>query len=223
MKRFYLILLLLFQNCILLFSQEKYNFFINEFSRFYENKKTQFQIFSEKAIKQYYLKNESDFMTEDFKILSIPEILLKKSKKIYQNIDSTNLVQYFDAKSMFYNLTLVYRDSTYLGTVLSKNNTNNEYLPKPQVEEFVYENLFLKLSEIQPDIIFTVQNINGYFLIKEKKIFVLHSSNLCSTYKIYSMDEYTEKFKSDIFTIFFHYEPRIKNIICGNVLYLVIM
>ncbi|GHT79317.1 hypothetical protein AGMMS50262_22840 [Bacteroidia bacterium] len=161
-------------------------------------------------MKGYWKKTKNDSIRPKYDYLFIPEILLKKSKKLYQNIDSTNLVQYFNPKSMYYHQTLVSVDSAYVGDIRAWGSKVgvNDYDPKPKVDDFVYEILYKNLLEIKPDVVFQVRN-GGYFFIRQNKLFALFP-----LYEpvVYPIDEYTEKFKDDIFFLF-GYEPREEPII----------
>jgi len=217
----YIILVLCFMSISLFsFAQEKYQPFILAFTKNYNNKWQEFQRESDKALKDY--KNLKQGIIDENKELNkynyifIPELLLRKSKNLYKIIDSTNLVQYFDPQSVFYHRTLVSADSLYIGDIISlyTKSVKNEFTLKPNVNNFIFEQLYKKLAEINPDMVFTVQNIEGYFFIKEKNLYVLNRERANVNFQIYSIDEYTDKFKRMIFSTFFHYVPRMKYIIC---------
>jgi hypothetical protein len=183
-----------------MYSQEKYNSFIIDVQKVFATNQLDYQKLSNNVMEKHFDREYSDNVSFIF----IPELLLKKSKKLYNKIDTTNVIKYFDAQSMFYHKILVYSD-TLIGQIWSHSKNINKYQSKSNNS---FDSLFIKLKAIKPEIIFTVQNINGYFYIKNNEIYVLCD---CITYTI---DSYTEKFREELFTVFFHYQPREKYIVC---------
>jgi hypothetical protein len=198
------------------YSQEKYQSFIDEITNIYYKNLPKLQQELDKVMNNYikFHEEKGEDKQSRYSYLPIPELLLKKSKKLYHNIDSTNIVQYFDTQTMFYSHALVFIDSTYVGEIdaWSLNTGENIFYPKPPNGNF-YSHLHKQLVAIKPDIVFTVQNILGYYFIKENKLYVLDYQRNTNDFIIYSIDSYTEIFKNKIFFLF-KYEPRLKRIIC---------
>jgi len=209
MKKVYLIFLFSFI-CVSLYSQDKYQSFIIELTQVYDRNCQKFQKESKKAMKHYYKAQKEQLQ---FDYLFIPEVLLKKSKTLYIEIDSTDIVKYIDPYSMFYYQTLVGSDCSYIGKIISKYPIRkNEYEPKPTINNYVYELAYKKFIEIKPDIVFTVQNIGEYFFIKDNELFALtrKSGTFDDNFIVYHIDEYIKIFKEDIFAPIFRYVPRIE-------------
>jgi hypothetical protein len=204
--------------CVSIFSysQEKYQPFIDEIVGVYYKNLQQFQQISDKTMQNYFKsqREKKRHQQSRYSYLPIPELLLKKSKKLYRSIDSTNIVQYFDNQSLFYSHTLVFTDSIYVGEIeaWSLKIRENKFYPVPKDGNF-YSNLYNKIAEIKPDVVFTVQNIPGYYFIQENQLYVLDYQKKTNSFIIYSIDEYTKIFKDKIFFLF-KYEPRLKPIIC---------
>ena len=213
----YICVFLCFMSVSFTQAQEKYQSFIKELTTVYDKKKKTFQRESQQTMQDYLQSNQGNVKNqqERYDFLFIPELLLKKSKKLYKDIDSTNLVQYFDSKSMFYHRTLVSIDSSYVGHIEVRNFKNVEYIfwPKPFVDNFIYERLYKQLVAINPDMVFTVQNVGWFFFIKDNSLFALAGGGRDEDFLVYTIDEYTEDYRRYIFFIF-RYTPRLKTILC---------
>ena len=213
----YIFVFLYSMNILVTQAQEEYQSFIKEFTNVYDKKKKTFQRESQKAMQDYLHSNRDNTKNQQnrYDFLFIPELLLKKSKKLYENIDSTNLVQYFDPKSMFYHLTLVSSNSLYIGEIRGwyPEVGKNQFSPKPENGNFIFERLYKQLTDINPDMVFTVQNVGEFFFIKENCLYVLEREKRDGDFMIYTIDEYTKIYRDNIFDVFFRYEPRLKPII----------
>lgn len=198
-----------------LYGQERQQTFIAEITRVYNSNQCQFQRESEKVMKKYLESQEERKgwkKSEQYNFLFMPQLLLRRSRRLYENIDSTNLIQYFNPRSMFYHRAFVSVDSQFIGQIFDHNirGMKKQFRPKPQIDSYVFERLFKQLVAINPDIVFTVQNIEGYFFIKENRIFVLAGGDRGRDFVIYCIDEYTEKNREIIFDFWFRYTPRVR-------------
>lgn len=202
-------LLIIIQINITAHSQVDNNSFITEIKKNYARNFNKYSIISNNVMSDCYGNKSIKCLTYTF----IPELLLKRDKDIYKNIDSVNIVKYLRCKSMFYHKTLVAKNNSFIGVIWSYTSNKNRFNPKPNINNFIFENLFFKLNEIKPDIIFTVQNIDGYFYIKDNELFVMDFSRNEKKFTEYSVIEFTCLYKDDIFTPFFFFTPRVKNIL----------
>ncbi|MDO9152781.1 MAG: hypothetical protein Q7U47_03580 [Paludibacter sp.] len=202
-------LFIIIQIRITAYSQVDYNPFISQLKYIYAENSNKYCVLSKKVMSNYYGNKSIKCLTYTF----IPELLLNRDNDIYKNIDSTNIVKYFDGKSLFFHKALVARNNNFVGVIWSYTSNKNRFNPKPDIRNFIFENLFIKLNEIKPDIIFTVQNIDGYFYIKDNELFVLDFSRNENFFTKYTLIEFTRIYKDDIFSPFFYFTPRVKNIL----------
>jgi len=221
--------------CINAHAQERHQSFIMEFKNVYTRNIEAFQRKSEDAFQRRYevfgniseegirslevrlndIQKKIDSTQSEVSFLFIPQLLLRNSRRLYRDIDTTNLVKYLDPQSMFYYRTLVSLDSLFIGDIRGGYPGHplcmfryDIFLPKPRVDNFPFERLYNQLRDINPDMVFTVQNIGWYFFIKDNHLFALRPMRV-GDFIIYSIDEYTEKFSNQIFDVFFRFTPRV--------------
>jgi hypothetical protein len=196
-------------------SQIREDLFISEIEKVYSFKKYNFKVESEKNL-ECFLKNDTNSDLTKYHFLFIPELLLKKSKKLYKNIDSTSVAKYFDPKSMFYHETLVLADTNYVGTIVEWYSDGNKIcVPDYRTDE--RSSLLKKIDEYQVEIIFTVQYFPDFFYIKDGKIYSLvniEEKNNKYSFISCSIHDYFIKYKSEIFM--YYYKPRVKSIPISN-------
>lgn len=205
MKKYIIIIVSFF--CISLYSQEKYQPFIQEMKEVYTRNLPEFQRKAEEAmLKSPEIKDK----IPKTGLLFIPELLLKKSKKLYLKIDSTNLVQYLDPRSMYFEQALVSINSIYIGKVESMYPKKEKYNRRPKTDYYIFEQIYNQLLEINPDITFYVQNVSYLLFIKENKLYALTwTRKEEGEFTVYPIDEYVEKFREDVFNVGFRYTPRV--------------
>ena len=196
----------------IVYSQEKYTSFVDEMQYTFEKKKRGFENVSNRAIEKHFAK----FTMPQHEYIYVVGLLLKKSKTLYETIDSTNMVQYFDPKTMFLTLVIVHDGYSYLGDISEHGRWRYIYNPKPNVFLF-YEKLLHAIKEIQPEIVFEVQNVGRFFYIKDGELYALYSLGRGKPLVTCTIDEYTQQFKDDIFDpLSFKYLPRIHEVIVGH-------
>jgi len=113
---------------------------------------------------------------------------------------------------MYYDKILVSVDSLYVGDIFDYYNKRikNQFTPNLNVEN-TFRILHRQLISLKPDMVFTVQNISGFFYIKENRLFVLWGVDPYGDFIVNTIDEFTEKEKEKNFdSIIFYYKPRMK-------------
>lgn len=205
----------LFTSLLPLYSQTNHKDFIIEIEKFYGKNQNQFLKKSEKIMKKYAEEVGIINSGNKFEYIYIPELLLKKANSLYRIIDSTNVVQYFDPKSMCYNQTFVSKDSAFFGKIVTcflGHTQKSEFNIKPPVQNYFSERIYDKLKEIDPEVVFTVQNINGYFYVKNRVLFVLYYNRGEDRIIDFTIEDYTHKYKEDIFFLF-KFTPRVRTVV----------
>ena len=182
--------------------QGRYVDFITRMLNEHRKKEREFKIISKNAVetglRQNIINNES--FSDIEKYVFIPLITLRESpKNMYNSIDSMSFVMYFDPASISYYEALIIKNDLLIATI--EPYEYEKFIAKRLGE---YSRLDIQLAEYyiknEPDLIFTVVNQNGYFIIKGNTISVL--VNMGHSLKEYEMNDYLRDFKNVIFDAF---------------------
>jgi len=192
------------------YSQKNEIDFVDKYIAKYRQNELKYKQKANKAIDDYNKRHPESAVNKDsVEYLVIPCLLMKRDKKLYEKIDTFNLLKYYDISSMYFNEVLVHQGDSLIGVI---NDGMRDADPQKLLEDFSrfsvrngYYDRFKRIYDFGTEYVFAVQN-QGYFLVKDSRLYV-------SGRQYYSIEEYVNLFKTDIYDFLFRYFPRSKPII----------
>ncbi len=166
--------------------------FIKQLTEIYNKRKDTFSKQSESTMGKERLNGDFDYIIH-------PYINSKSDKKLYKNIDSTNLIKYLEPKSLGYWGAFVIEDNNLKGIIRIMKKNTYEFSPFISQKN---NNLYLLLNDIKPDIIFHILGLPGEYFIKDGAVYVIELNEKLENCEVYPINEFVSKNREWIFDMF---------------------